>query len=151
MPRTGAAVLTVWLLAGCTNAADGRPATTSVFAVPRLEAELQDRPAEQDRSNVIPPEAMRGDRAEPANIAVARPVDTATAVAADEVMQLLEAEALHVHVLQTEAATTDDTTASVQIRVLYGTGRGHPADAIYRVGLDLVDRAWVVTSVKATS
>ena len=155
MSRTGAALLAVWLLAACTNAAEDRPAATSVIVMPRLDAQapLPDRPAERASGRTaLSSGSMPDDVAAAADTATSTPVDEPVAVASDEVLRLIEAEDLFVLDLQTGSTeAADGTSASVQVRVLYGTGRGHPIGAIYRVELDLVGRAWTVTSVKATS
>ena len=149
MPRTRAALAAVWLIAACTNTGDGRPRVTPVVALPHLEAELADVPDKQDHSSDVASQgSARDDRVDPWDPASSARVDEA-AVAADEILRLFELEDLFVLDLQTVTATADDTTAAVKVRVLYGTGRGHPAEATYHVELDLIERVWTVTSVEA--
>ena len=149
MPRTRAALAAVWLIAACTNTGDGRPQVTPVVALPHLEAELTERPDKQHHSSdVAPQETVLSDRVDPSDPAPSARVDEA-AVAADEILRLFEVEDLFVLDLQSTTATADDTTAAVKVRVLYGTGRGHPTEATYHVELDLIERVWTVTSVEA--
>jgi hypothetical protein len=149
MPQPGAALLAIWLLAGCANAAEDRAGTTSVVVTSPLDVELQDRPLQQDRGGADS-ERSTPDRGEPAaGTAEPTPVDEAD-TAADEVIRLLEAEDLYVLDLQTDTETSGDPSYVVQVRVLYGTGRGHPTEATYRVWLDLIDGAWSVASLEAS-
>jgi hypothetical protein len=149
MPHPGAALLAIWLLAGCANAAEDRAGTTSVIVTPPLEAGLPDRPLQQDQGGADSERSTPDKGEAAAGTAAPTPVDEAD-TAADEVIRLLEAEDLYVLDLQTDTETSGDTTNVVQVRVLYGTGRGHPTEATYRVWLDLIDGAWSVASVEAT-
>ena len=63
----------------------------------------------------------------------------------------LEDEGLLTLALDTSLEQPAPDRAQVTVRVLYGTGRGHPTEAVYTVELTRHERTWTVTALQATS
>ena len=72
-------------------------------------------------------------------------------VAAETVIARLEDEGLYAFDLDTSPEQPAPDRARVTVRVLYGTGRGHPTDAVYTVELTRAGRTWTVTALQAAS
>ena len=80
---------------------------------------------------------------------LARPEAEMTAVEA--IIARLEDEGLFTLDLDTSLEQPAPDRAQVTVRVLYGTGRGHPTEAVYTVELTRHERTWTVTALQATS
>jgi hypothetical protein len=70
------------------------------------------------------------------------------AAAANEIVRRFADEKLTVLDLQTDPEPTMSRQATVNVAVVYGTGRAHPDHARYRVHLTQLDARWVVVAVE---
>ena len=70
------------------------------------------------------------------------------ASAADAVLKLVEDEGLLVLDLNSNLMASAEGTATVEVRVLYGTGRSYPHEEIYLVRLMEDAGSWSVTDVE---
>jgi hypothetical protein len=136
---------------GATPAPPSRPATTVALSErPAPSALLPAEPAGEETATSNA--AALADAVEPPRPEGSEGNDPLRAVeahAADEVVRRLEDEGLLVLDLGTELEHADPQRATVVVAVLYGTGRAHPYDARYRVGLRPAGGAWSVVSVEA--
>ena len=73
------------------------------------------------------------------------------AVAAEAVIARLEKEGLFTLDVDTDLAQPAPDRAHVTVRVLHGTGRGHPTESVYTVKLTAVGHSWAVTALVASS
>ena len=72
-------------------------------------------------------------------------------VAVEAIIARLEDEGLLTLDVDTSLEQLAPGRALVTVRVLYGTGRGHPTEAVYTVGLTLRGHTWTVAELRATS
>jgi hypothetical protein len=75
--------------------------------------------------------------------------ETVESVAAEAILRLFEQEGLLVLGVDTAVAATGGPQATISATVLYGTGRSHPRQGFYVVGLQEIGGAWSVVSVEA--
>lgn len=147
MSRRVAALIAVWLLAGCASPTeDGRTATPVVIA--HRDAQVAD--SSQLSKPGLGPTARSVVNAElttPGRAAAPAPVTAVEDIASDELLRLLEFEDLFVLDLRTDITYADDATTVVELEVVHGTGRGHPTIATYRIKLLLDDDDWTVASL----
>jgi len=80
---------------------------------------------------------------------LARP--QAEQAAVEAIIARLEDEGLFTLDLDTSLEQPAPDRAQVTVRVLYGTGRGHPTDAVYTVELTRHEHTWTVTALQAAS
>jgi hypothetical protein len=72
-------------------------------------------------------------------------------VAVEAIIARLEDEGLYTLDLATSLEQPAPDRAQVTVRVLHGTGRGHPTEAVYTVELTRRGHTWTVTALQATS
>jgi hypothetical protein len=152
MSHTGAVLTAICLLAACAHPADGPSQTTSGVGLAHLEARPE-RPGPQvdhDPGSSGSRRPMTKDGSTPADTAPVQRTAGPDVIAAGEIIRLLEREDLFVLDLHTDSETADHgATATVEVRVLYGTGRSHPRDGVYVVELQEIGRAWSVVYIEA--
>lgn len=152
MSRPGAALAAVWLLTGCASPEGEGADRRSAVVVPPLDATAQTpkQPAAHDAAlDSRRPVRPHGRPAPVVEVSAVSSESEAGSVAAHEIIRRLETEDLYVLDLHTDLDTVDEGDARVRVRVLYGTGRGHPTEATYRVVLRRVEGQWTVTSITA--
>jgi len=71
--------------------------------------------------------------------------------AVEAIIARLEDEQLLALALDTSMEQPAPDRAQVTARVLYGTGQGHPTEAVYTVELTLRGNTWTVAELRATS
>jgi hypothetical protein len=152
MSHTGAVLTAICLLAACAHPADGPSQTTSGVGLAHLEArpERPGRQVDHDPGSSGSRRLMTSDGSTPAAAALEQRTAEPDVVAAGEIIRLLEREGLFVLDQHTDIDTANHgATATVEVRVLYGTGRSHPRDGVYRVALQTSGGAWRVVAVEA--
>ena len=148
MSQVGVVLLAVSLTVGCVGPDQQRMASGPFEAVHHLDvtggpAEQQQLHGEADRSA---PDPVGSEELVAADDTATR--STPAAAAAAEVVRLLALEGLFVYDLRSEVQSSDETATVVEVRVVSGTGRGHPTSPTSRVGLRLDGRQWTVTSIE---
>jgi hypothetical protein len=147
MSRRVAALIAVWLLAGCASPAEDRLTATLVVVADRdvqvADSSQRSKPGLGSTARSV----VNAELTTPGPTAASTPVTAVEDIAADEVLRLLEFEDLFVLDLRTGITNFDDATAVVELEVVHGTGRGHPTAATYRIELLLEDGDWTVASL----
>ena len=114
------------------------PATGPAHTLPAAPTAPERKSSDGSAVEHLPPPDT-GVRAEPA------------AVAAEAVIARLEKEGLFTLDVDTDLAQPAPDRAHVTVRVLHGTGRGHPTESVYTVKLTAVGHSWAVTALVASS